>query len=50
MNIWNNHYNEKIFVNPTEFKPDRWLQEGSKELEKYFVPFGSGSRMCIGQK
>ncbi|KAI5795732.1 cytochrome P450 [Geopyxis carbonaria] len=50
MNIWNNHYNKKIFPNPAEFNPDRWLQPSSYELEKYFVPFGSGSRMCIGMK
>lgn len=50
MNIWNNHYNEELFPNPTHFRPDRWLQEDSKKLENYLVPFGVGSRMCIGQK
>lgn len=50
MNIWNNHFNEEIFPNATEFKPERWLQSNSKELERYLVPFGSGSRMCIGMK
>lgn len=50
MNIWNTHYNPSIFPNPAEFCPERWLQPSSKDLEKYLVPFGSGSRMCIGMK
>ncbi|MCJ1258182.1 hypothetical protein MMC24_006013 [Lignoscripta atroalba] len=49
MNIWNTHYNESIFSHATEFRPERWLEPNSKDLEKYLVPFGSGSRMCIGQ-
>ncbi|KAI9841644.1 MAG: hypothetical protein M1837_000491 [Sclerophora amabilis] len=49
MNIWNCHYNEDIFPNPNEFQPERWLQPNSNKLEKYLVPFGSGSRMCVGQ-
>ncbi|KAL5363701.1 cytochrome P450 [Aspergillus floccosus] len=49
MNIWNTHYNKDIFPDPTEFRPDRWMGESTRELEKYLVPFGSGSRMCIGQ-
>lgn len=48
MNIWNTHFNADIFPDPYEYKPERWLQPESKELEKYLVPFGSGSRMCIG--
>lgn len=48
MNIWNTHFNADIFPDPYEYKPERWLQAGSKDLEKYLVPFGSGSRMCIG--
>ena len=50
MNIWNNHFNEEIFPNAAEFKPERWPQSNSKELERYLVPFGSGSRMRIGMK
>ncbi|KAF9888182.1 hypothetical protein FE257_009177 [Aspergillus nanangensis] len=49
MNIWNTHYNQEIFPEPTQFRPERWLGANSRELEKYLVPFGSGSRMCIGQ-
>ncbi|GKU07521.1 cytochrome p450 [Fusarium langsethiae] len=48
MNIWNCHRNEAIFPNPEHFNPERWLSDSAGSLEKYLVPFGSGSRMCIG--
>jgi cytochrome P450 len=50
MNIWNCHRNEAIFPDAEKFDPERWLSEDSSKLEKYLVPFGSGSRMCIGMK
>ena len=40
--------NEEIFPNPKAFVPERWI--GHPELEKYFVPFGKGSRQCLGIK
>ena len=40
--------NEKIFPNPREFRPERWI--GHPELERYFVPFGKGGRQCMGLK
>jgi cytochrome P450 len=40
--------NEKIFPEPREFRPERWI--GHPELERYFVPFGKGSRQCMGVK
>jgi cytochrome P450 len=32
------------------FSPERWLQspEQSSKLNRYMVPFGKGSRMCVG--
>lgn len=50
MNIWNVHRNETIFPDAETFNPARWLSEDASKLEKYLVPFGSGSRMCIGMK
>jgi cytochrome P450 len=42
----------KYFPEPTKFDPDRWQRaaENNQSLEKYFHPFGKGSRMCIGIK
>lgn len=42
----------KIFVDPLEFHPERWFSDAS-ELERMsqaYVPFGRGSRMCLGLK
>lgn len=43
-----------IFPDADKFDPYRWLnaeKDGKKaELEKYFVPFGKGSRNCVGLK
>ncbi|KAF2094144.1 putative benzoate 4-monooxygenase cytochrome P450 [Rhizodiscina lignyota] len=38
--------NEDIFPDPREFRPERWT--GHPELDKYFVPFGKGTRQCLG--
>lgn len=40
--------NGDIFPNPEAFVPERWI--GSPDLERYFVPFGKGSRQCLGIK
>jgi cytochrome P450 len=40
--------NEDIFPSPREFKPERWIN--NTDLDRYFVPFGKGSRMCMGLK
>jgi len=40
--------NEKIFPDPQAFIPERWIS--NPELERYFVPFGKGSRQCLGIK
>ncbi|TAQ88584.1 hypothetical protein B7494_g3093 [Chlorociboria aeruginascens] len=39
-----------IFPSPDTFDPERWLQ-GSlvhHDLDRYYVPFGKGTRMCPG--
>ncbi|KAF4610870.1 hypothetical protein D9613_007210 [Agrocybe pediades] len=42
------HKNAEIFPDPMAFKPERWLAEGSTELEKYLVSFSKGPRGCLG--
>jgi cytochrome P450 len=43
------HDNPSVFPNPREFIPERWLDPAErKRLEKYFQPFGRGSRSCLG--
>ena len=52
MAIKSNHTFESAYPEPASFKPERWLVQGEelKRLEKYFVPFGRGSRSCIGKE
>ncbi|KAL8788585.1 MAG: hypothetical protein Q9195_007229 [Heterodermia aff. obscurata] len=41
-----------IFVKPLAFEPERWLS-GNPDLQRInqaYVPFGKGSRMCVGLK
>lgn len=40
--------NEEVFPDPKLFVPERWV--GRPDLERYFVPFGKGSRQCLGIK
>lgn len=41
-----------IFVNPREFLPERWLSDSPdlEQISQAYVPFGRGSRMCVGLK
>ena len=51
MSQWMQHRNEAIFPEPMTFEPSRWLSETAKETggpEDYFIPFGRGSRVCLG--
>ncbi len=44
------HENEKYFPDPKAFKPERWLNPGSRDrLEKYLVNFSRGTRGCLGR-
>jgi cytochrome P450 len=38
-----------IFSDPHTFRPERWL-DPTPEMEHAYVPFGRGSRMCVGMK
>lgn len=43
------HDNPDIFPDPYRFDPDRWLEEKAcLRLQRYLVPFGKGTRMCLG--
>lgn len=49
------HHDESIYKDAKKFVPERWLGSSPKalngdSLEKYFVPFGKGPRMCLGIK
>ncbi len=46
---WVVHRDERWFEAPLEFRPERWLGEGPKDLPRFaYFPFGGGPRVCIG--
>ena len=48
---WASHHLPEIFEDPEEFRPDRFSPEARGKLPKgAYVPFGGGSRTCIGMR
>ena len=46
-----NHRDPRFFPNPDEFDLSRWTPEKKAALPKFaYFPFGSGSRVCIGEQ
>ncbi|KAF9768169.1 Cytochrome P450 monooxygenase fgm1 [Fusarium sp. DS 682] len=46
------HLDPQVWLNPLEFNPRRWLDATPDEilrLERSFVPFGYGARLCLGK-
>jgi 26-hydroxylase len=37
-----------LWDQPEEFRPSRFLNEGKVQKPEYFIPFGVGRRMCLG--
>ncbi|KAJ0119083.1 hypothetical protein J7T55_013318 [Diaporthe amygdali] len=44
---WSMHRIEEIFPDPEKFDPDRWASP-TKDMKDGFMPFGGGSRICLG--
>ncbi|CZT42279.1 related to pisatin demethylase cytochrome P450 [Rhynchosporium secalis] len=54
INAWVAHRNQSVFGNDAkEWRPERWLefeeQGRGREVERYMLAFGMGSRTCIGK-
>lgn len=48
---WSLHRNPKVFPDPDEWSPSRWVDSDSstqREMSRWFWAFGSGGRMCVG--
>ena len=46
------HRNAKVFPEPEEWRPERWIdasKEEKEEMGRWFWAFGSGGRMCVGK-
>jgi len=49
VNIIGIHHSPKLYPDPERFEPTRFLGEAEKKLPRHaFMPFGAGSRICIG--
>lgn len=49
----NNHalsMSDELWESPTEFKPERFIQNGHIVRPDHFLPFGAGRRSCMGYK
>jgi cytochrome P450 len=46
------HRDERYFVSPTQFIPERWTNEAPELIrdKRAFIPFSTGAYNCIGQK
>lgn len=52
INSWITHTNRYVFgVEVDKFIPERWFvsDERKKAMDRYFMGFGTGSRICIGK-
>ena len=48
---WASHHLPDVFEAPEEFRPERFTAEARAALPKgAYVPFGGGSRTCIGMR
>jgi cytochrome P450 len=43
------HHNPAIFPEPFEFRPERWLEDPTPEMQRDAFPFGLGARQCIAR-
>ncbi len=48
---WATHHLPQLYPDPFRFDPDRFLPEREARLPRgAYVPFGGGSRMCLGKR
>lgn len=45
---WFIHNDPNCFPEPHLFNPDRWSGPDAERQRRYLIPFGRGTRMCIG--
>ncbi|KAJ8403546.1 hypothetical protein AAFF_G00348720 [Aldrovandia affinis] len=50
VNMWSIHHDPQQWEEPEKFKPERFLDsEGCRFSPPYFLPFGAGPRVCVGE-
>lgn len=43
------HFNSIVFPDPFEFRPERWLDAPSSEMQRDWIPFSLGQRSCLAR-
>lgn len=46
--IYEMHRNKAYWKDPEAYKPERFSEESRKQIMPYYMPFGAGPRLCIG--
>lgn len=49
LQIYTLHFNPDVYPDPFSFKPERWLDNPTTEMQRDFIPFGLGPRQCIAR-
>ncbi|TKA74391.1 hypothetical protein B0A55_04524 [Friedmanniomyces simplex] len=49
LQVYTLHFNPKVFPEPHAFRPERWLDDPTPEMQRDWIPFGVGSRQCIAR-
>lgn len=44
------HRSDRIYEDPSGFRPDRWMHTNPHHNRKTYIPFGLGARGCIGEQ
>jgi cytochrome P450 len=44
------HSDPEVFPEPSQFIPERWMEDVTPEMNRNYVPFTKGSRNCLGMK
>lgn len=39
-----------VYPEPFKFIPERWIGDYAPQMDRNFVPFAKGSRICVGIK
>jgi cytochrome P450 len=47
---WIMHHDPRFWAEPKEFVPERWMSPSPGRPRMAYIPFGSGPRVCIGER
>merc|ERR1711994_1006987 len=48
MNLYGLHHDKEHWKDPDNYRPDRFIENGTLKFDEWFQPFGYGKRRCVG--